>query len=464
MPVTLAVQHLEEGKSADSFRELLLSKHPIRDLRNQANQGRDEGFSLGRYALALADPHNAAIQKNAALELEAVSDHQKDMISPNAQGRIPMSVFTKGHTPFNNMPLGMEENLTVTQAGTTGGQNVVIHRVDLDRTVDYLLEGAEIVPYCTTVTGLRENWQIPIETKGVTFYFPPEGGTPTVSDPTFTNIQLSPTMMAAKVQMTKQTLMQTNGWIERRIRSLIARQNTERFNYIVLRGVDVDFATAFEDRAVTSAAGTLATSQQIKGVLYNEQPVNMAATYQDRSATGQTYPDGSDEKIQVEQIRASSTNVLNWQKVIELQEKMDKASIGTGSRLWVASPAVYEHLRTTQRDGLTAPTGIYLIGADQPRMGRMLAGDPIIRSTHISANAMAHAAQRKATGLFNGMLYANWEDLLIGIWDGIEVVVDGITAPAQVKITVMWYWNAFISRLRSFMICDGGGSAVDDWA
>ena len=49
------------------------------------------------------------------------------------------------------------------------------------------------------------------------------------------------------------------------------------------------------------------------------------------------------------------------------------------------------------------------------------------------------------------IIHGNFMDFFVGFWDGFEVVIEGITNPPQIKITIMVMWDAIVARSASFI-------------
>ena len=393
--------------SAQDFRDELLSKRPVHDLRNKANANRTEEFSILRLMGAHAYPHESVFQKRAEYELSLMAGADTKGISQGKGECVPHNLFTMGQTPLYGNRLSVREIQQLERQGysreqieqlavnSTGVSAAILNRIDLDRTVDYLVEGADVLPYCDLIMGLTDNIQIPVETGGITFGFNAEGSVQAASDPTYSSVSMTPHMLSAAVDLTKQALLQTNGWLETRIRRLFARQYASQVNSFFMQGTGA-----------------------------NDQPRGLLNT------TG------------VQEITASTLSTFSFADMVEIQEKVDQTWVPAMSRLWVAGPGAYTQLRTTQRE---SNTGFYLIPVDVPKMSRTLVGDPIIRSYFAGSDPGASGNKEK-------LIYGEFSDVQVGFWDGIEFVVDGITAPARIKITMMQFWDMVVSRPKSIAI------------
>ena len=406
------MEYLAAKKTADEYRTHLLSLSPVRDLRNQANQNRPQEFMITRLFGAQAYPAESQFQKNAAHELEILSNQSN--VGENgqqiAQGNgtlVRHETFTQGAKPLYGNKLQVEDLKRMERLGmkpdeiqlavnSTGVSSAILDRIDLDRTLDYLVEGADLLPYCDVIMGLTDNWQVPIETGGITFGFNAEGSVQAVSDPTFSHASMTPKMLSAAVKLTKQAILQTNGWLEMRVRRLFARQYASRLNAFLMLGTGA-----------------------------NNQPTGVL---DDGYSSRQTQT-------------ASTVANVTWTTVVTMQEALDAIWIPDMSRVFVASPLAYTHMRTKERE---ANTGNYLIDADAPKMNRMVAGDRVLRSSFLTKSPGGTAKAQ--------ILYGEFSDVQVGFWDGIEFVVDGITAPANINITMMQFWDMVLSREKSMIL------------
>jgi len=111
---------------------------------------------------------------------------------------------------------------------------------------------------------------------------------------------------------------------------------------------------------------------------------------------------------------------------------------------WLTTPGVRGHLKTVKAD---AGSGIFLMNDDDTLLGyRFMA------STQVPSNLSKGAS----SGILHAAIFANWTELLIGQWGGIDLVIDPYTAAKNAQITMVingWY-DIAVKHPESFVICD----------
>ena len=408
----LAQEHIKAGGSPTEFRDKLLSVkfHPTVRPSKLTNPNGHPDFSLSRLIRAKVWPDNAQYRAAADHEIECGGDLNAKAALGGTM--IPFETYAQGgyklgtgapkgvqHVPFH----AREERLAVTTANDSAGRAVETIW-DFDRTVDFLVEDSDILAHCDVAMGLMGNVQVPIEATGATLGFNAEGAVQAASNPTFTHYNASPHMLSAQVEISKQSLVQTGGWIERRIRALIARQMRSEINRYLI-------------------TGTGSANNQPNGIGEN---TNIPDHGPD---AGMTYND------------------INWSDVVDVEEIVDNEWIPEMGRAWVCGRQFYKKMLTTLKGG--SASSEYIMSAAGTRATRTIMGYPAVKTSFIGETALSTASS--GTTRKGVVFYGNWLDMFVGFWDGIEVVVEGITNPAAVKITVMVMWDAVVARAKSFV-------------
>ena len=386
----IASEYVKEGKSEAEFREKLMTLAFSPHARTAPILGTNgaQKFSLANLVRAELNPHNVEYQRAAEFEKSS-----GDSIRGQAREGgviVPFEAYAKAGPvlPIRQLQSvsNREEQLAVTVAGTTGASNAVVTMIDLERTVDFLVDPLDLIAYCDVAMGLTGDVQVPIETGGATIGFNAEGTMQAESTPLFSSYKASPNAMSAQVKITKQSLIQTSGWIERRIRMLLARQFRAQISNFILNGTGA-----------------------------NNQPNGLLSTTSLPERTGGTLA------------------TLNWDDVIDTEETVDNEWVPEMGRAWVMSKAAYgKHLKTPK----AANYPEFLLNKGEPLMGY-----PAMKTGHTAD-----------TGTVKGrVIFGNWLDMFVGFWDGFEVVVNGITEPLNVIISVYVFWDAICARKESFI-------------
>ena len=254
----IAQAYLKGEEKADNIREKLVSvaMNPHM-MQGRVGPGQEQRFSIARLARAKLDPANVEYQRLAQHELEATTSLAR--LSSQGGPVVPFDIYAKGGPVLTgNVLQGKQlygianryerpgnyldedgEPLTVTTVGAPGGTsagNAIATAIDLDRTVDFLVEDSDILMKCDVAMGLVGNVQVPIELTGATIGFTGETTVQGESTPTYGNVQITPHQMSANVNISKQAIIQSSGWIERKIRMLLARQFRSEINKYLYGG------------------------------------------------------------------------------------------------------------------------------------------------------------------------------------------------------------------------------------
>ena len=392
----LAQEFLDGKETGENIRAKLVSLAMNPHMMQGKVRGGEERFSLARMVRAKVWPENTEYQRLAQFELESSTGYenlsrQGGPVTPfktYAQGGpvLPVSSLHGISNRGERIPPG-DEQLAVTVAGTSGAINAVVTAIDLDRTVDFLVEDSDILMKCDVAMGLVGNVQIPVETGGATIGFTAEGAVQAESVPTYTHADATPKQMSAHIAVSKQAIIQTSGWIERRMRMLLARQFRSQINYYLINGTGA-----------------------------NGQPLGLvnAAGLPARAAPG-------------------TLATLNWDDVVSTEEEVDNEWVPEMGRAWVMGNAAYKKHLVTEK---ATNTGIFLLEKGQPLM---------------SYDAIKSSFMPEASTTKGHVMFGNFLDLFVGFWDGFETVVEGITAPNEVNITVIVWWDTIVQRIKSFL-------------
>lgn len=129
---------------------------------------------------------------------------------------------------------------------------------------------------------------------------------------------------------------------------------------------------------------------------------------------------------------AMGTNggAITWAKVVELETKVNENNANKGKLAYLTNAKVNGALKTVQRG-----TNLdYILSGANPNM---------LNGYRYDFSNVVPSTLTKGTGTgLSAMIFGNWEDLWIGEWGGMDLVVDPYTlaASAQVRL-VMNCWN-----------------------
>jgi HK97 family phage major capsid protein len=133
-------------------------------------------------------------------------------------------------------------------------------------------------------------------------------------------------------------------------------------------------------------------------------------------------------------------DAITWAKVVELETKVNAQNANRGKLGYLTNAKVIGELKSKER---YAANGIYMLDGN----GQMINGYPIEWTNLVPSNL----TKGTGTGL-SAMIFGNWEDLYIGHWGGIDLVVDPYTLAdyADVRIVLNSWDDCVVVETKSF--------------
>lgn len=284
--------------------------------------------------------------------------------------------------------LAYKRAMTVTgDAGTKGGSTVQTTVTDFIG----LLENSMMVRAmgARMMTGLVGDLAIPKQTGGTTAYWLTENQAPTTSDFTIGSVALAPKRLGAYTEVSRQLIMQSSIGAEMLVREDIATR----------MGLALDLA----------AINGLGASNQPKGILHadNHTPVYAGST------------PGA--------VAGSSTNAtgaaLTWSDIVNLVGAIATNNALMGTLGALTNAKVQSQLMQTEKAAGTAQF-IWPDMRSADGLG-MLAGYRAGVSNQIPSNL----AKGGSGNVLSAIIFGNWSDVMIGLWGGLEIIVDSTSAP-----------------------------------
>lgn len=240
------------------------------------------------------------------------------------------------------------------------------------------------------MTGLTGNLSIPRLTGGAAAW---EAETSDANDfsASFDAVTMSPKRLAAYQAMSKQLLIQSTYDVEQIIRGDMVRA----------------IALAVDDAAIEGGAANTPT-----GIL-------------NTSGIGS--------------VECGTTGAaVTWQDIIDLEKEVAVDNADMGALAFLTNPKVRAKLKATS------------VGTDQRMVwaenGNTLMGYPAYVTTQVPSDLT-----KTTTGL-SAVIFGNFNDLLVGQWGGLDIVVDPFTAAgkAQVKVWINSWWDVAVRHAQSF--------------
>lgn len=220
----------------------------------------------------------------------------------------------------------------------------------------------------TMLTGLVGNVDIPKQTGGATAYWVGEGSSPTESQQTIGQVELSPKTLGAYTDFTRRLLLQSSIDVEQFVRN----------DLVATLALALDYASLHGD--------TVGDANQPNGI----------------------------EKISG--IGAPGVGAWTWAAVVGLETDVATNNADIGSLAYITNAAVRGKLKTTAKVSSTDSVMIW---------------DSQSGATPVNGYRTLVSNQVRATGGGGGnesfLFFGNWADLLIGMWSGIDILVDPYT-------------------------------------
>jgi len=136
-----------------------------------------------------------------------------------------------------------------------------------------------------------------------------------------------------------------------------------------------------------------------------------------------------------------------WAHVNQLWREIAIDNADMGSLSYVTNAQVAYKLRTTSRQS-SGVEGNFIMSPE----GNTLAGFPVAITQQIPANL----TKGSASGTLSAMLFGNWTDLLIGMWSGIDLLVDPYTGSSAgtVRVVAFQDLDVAVRHPESFAECN----------
>lgn len=394
----LAEKAVTEGHSVDQFRAALIDKlatngssrlRPAESSELGLTESDLRKFSVCRLMLAVMDPLDAEAQRAAGFELElsrAARDKSQKRDTYKSAERangmtIPVDVLRAPAAAFGD-DFAAAYARAVPQAiarrdlnvGTpTAGGNLVSTDLLSGSFIDLLRARSRVMQLGATVLdGLEGNLAIPRQTGGASTFWVTEGNPVSESELTLDQVALSPKTVGLFTDYTRRMLKQSSLSIEALVRADQALG--------IGSGMDI---------AALNGSGT---GGQPTGIL-------------NASGTGSV---------------AGGTNgaAPTWDHLVDLETSVANSNADFGRMAYLTNSRVRGRLRKTQKFSGTNGVEIWEDGRESG-VG-MVAG----YDAYVSNNIPNNLTKGTSTGVCSAIIFANWLDLLIGMWGGLDYILD----------------------------------------
>jgi len=364
----LAFRALQEEKSLAEFQAMLLEKKtskPI-DFSVDATPKEKRNYSLVR-AIQAAD---AKDWSKAGFELEVSKELAKK------QSRQPKGFFVPD--------FGWQTRTVSTAAGATfgAGSNIVPEDYRGDRFIDALISTSILGQVGATVlNGLSGNVAIPKISTSTAAAFIAEGGSVGNSEPDFAQVTMTPKLLANKVAVTRELMIQSDPSVEQLIRNNMVRIFAAKIDNVALKGGG------------------------------SNEPTGILGT----AGIGDVSSGGT-----------SGNANLTYGNVVDIMTEVSQDNALLGNLRWVTHPAVVGKLMQTL---VAASTDSRMI---MPTPDSML-GYPVVQTTQAPSSSPY------------SLIFGNFSDLYIGFFSALDVLVDPYGSAGTATTNLYFYQDMDIA-------------------
>lgn len=386
----LAQKAVEEGKTVEQFREMLLTAV---DAKNKTivdgtkpiglSDKEARGFSFIKLFRALsADPdQRAKANEGAAFELEACRAASDAMVHRSAKGTvIPIDVLLQ--------PLVGQRADTIIGAQTAGGYtnagtNSIQTLLLTSSFIDLLRNRSALMGVGTELSGLVGNIDIPKQLTGSAAEWIGEDAAAAKNDITFGLVSLRPKTVSNRAEITRRLLMQNSLGVEALVRRDLA----------ITLALEIDRAGLY---------GTNANNQ----------------------------PKGLSLQSGINTADWALANKPTYAELVAMETEIAADNADAGAMAYLFNARLRGHMKTTRKftDG----------------------NDGNIWESGGTVNGYASIVSNQVA--VGDVFFGNWSDLLIGMWGGLDVTVDPYTHSdkGRIRITQFQDLDYTVRRAESF--------------
>lgn len=386
-----ATAAIEAGTSYDAFREQVfgdMEKSGVLKLAEPGDIGLSrkevQQFRFCNVIAAAMWPDDQSVRKIAAFEIEcarAAQDKREGGSADRAAAlHIPVDVLSapldmRAAEADSAYRMLMQRAMAGGRVGQrdllvgtpTAGGNLVATDLLASSFIDILVNAMRVMSMGATVLpGLVGNIAIPRATAGSTGYWVAENGAPTESQQAFDQVAMSPKTAGSYVDYSRRLLLQSSIAVEAFVRMDIART-----------------LSLMVDLAAISGTGA---SNQPRGIL-------------NTSGIGSV---------------AGGANGLapTWDHIVDLESAVANANAPAGALGYLTNSKVRGRLKKTQQFSGTNGRAIW--------EGGELNG----YRAEVSNQVPSNLTKGTSSGVCSAIVYGNWSDLLIGMWGGLDIMLD----------------------------------------
>ena len=402
LPSDLADSLINSDATVDSARESVMKQLGMRKVE-YTGKVHDAGaadlglsnrevkrYSFLRVAAYLADP-NPRTAESAAFELDVARAAQSKHSRSASGVLIPWEVLNANRAAETP---GQTAGVFGDGGALVGSNRLDAQFIDLIRNRSAFLNSG-----LTMLSGLEGNVEIPKKLGSSTYYFVGENVDVTTSKLGFGLVNMVPRTIGVRVPISRRMMIQASPDVENLVRLDMAES--------VALGMD-------------STIGY--------GTGSNGQPLGIINT----TGIGSVTLDGGADKAFPANLGSGTHDCGVWGNYVDLETALAANNLDAGSMRYIMNSVVKGALKQTLR---ASAAGSDYIMTDAGEVN----GYPVVVSNQMQTN---------------DVLFGNFADCVVGMWSGLDVVVDPYTqsASGQVILTVHQDFDVAVRRPQSFAL------------
>lgn len=399
------IKALDEAESKVRFLENIVEKRAasgrwsspaiIHDENKDQNAARN--YRLGKVleAKALGKPLEGFYKE---MHDEGVAEMRNAQVSPDGSGNgviVPTVVSASKQWKTRVTDLPYEKRDAVVGTAANGGYTVATELGDLIPFLDPDLLFKRLG--ATFLTDLQGNLDFPRRLTRPAAGAVAEQGTLSEGTPTFDTLQLRPKRHGVFVESSLQLVRQSSVDVENMIRR--------------------DLVQAIEE--VIELYG-------INGLGTGNQPTGILATAGIGSVVG-----------------GANGAVPDWRDLTDLEAALFSAKAGRGALAYATTPGIANVMKNTKRD--VAGNMFIWEGPN---------GDGLVNGYKALTSTLVPSTLTKGTssGICHAILFGNWNELIVGQWGGLEILVNPYSRDTEgtIRYTVNMFYDIGLRHPQSF--------------
>jgi HK97 family phage major capsid protein len=355
-------------------------------------------FSLCRLLLHMTEPTNARLADAAGFELEvsrAAADLQARTLNKSARGVL---------IPWEVLGVSRAAQTPGQVVGTFGDGGALVGTDRLDAQFIDLIRNrsAFLNSGLTMLSGLEGNVEIPKKLSSSQYYFVGENADVPNSKLTFGLVNMVPRTIGVRVPISRRMMLQSSPDIDNLVRLDMAES--------VALGMDstIGYGTGSNGQPLGIIETTGIGSVTLGGGTAKAFPVSLGG-------------DGS-----------TTHNCGDWADYVDLETELAIDNLDDGSMRYIMNSVVKGALKQTLR---ASAAGSDYIMTDAGQVN----GYPVVVSNQMR---------------LNDVLFGNFADCVVGMWSGLDLIVDSVTqaASGQTILNVHQDFDVAVRRPQSFAL------------